>query len=142
MITSTTTLTPPSYSFIFPSVLYSPTLTRIPITPFRRGPLSGLEDDVSRVFLSREDSLWISSVEYEAFINRLRPLTSWEEKEVKKQRRLIKNREYATNHRKRQRKLIKNREYATSIPRFRHDKNPQLTDKIDQLNQEKRRVKI
>jgi len=56
------------------------------------------EEDVAFVTLSREELLEISSRELEERTKKLmaiRPLTAAEQREIKKQRRLIKNREYA-----------------------------------------------
>lgn len=60
--------------------------------------VSGDEEDVSFVTLSREELLEISSRELEDRTKKLtaiRPLTAAEQREIKRQRRLIKNREYA-----------------------------------------------
>lgn len=60
--------------------------------------VSGDEEDVSFVTLSREELLEISSRELEDRTKKLiaiRPLTASEQREIKRQRRLIKNREYA-----------------------------------------------
>jgi regulator of replication initiation timing len=60
--------------------------------------VSGDEEDVAFVALSREELLEISSRELEERTKKLmaiRPLTSAEQREIKRQRRLIKNREYA-----------------------------------------------
>jgi len=56
------------------------------------------EADVSRVRLSREELLRVTSQELEEFAARAaaeQPLTPEEMREIKRQRRLIKNREYA-----------------------------------------------
>jgi len=85
------------------------------------------EDDVSRVKLSREDLLKYTSQEYDDHIKRIsqkRPLTEKEHKETKKQRRLIKNREYAQISRNK-----KKSEYT------------QLSVQIDQLNQQNSELK-
>lgn len=59
---------------------------------------TGDSSDVSRVRLSREDLLRVSSKELEDFAARCaaeKPLSAEEVREIKRQRRLIKNREYA-----------------------------------------------
>jgi len=61
-----------------------------------------VSDEISAVYLRREQLLVISSDEHEAFVQKLantRDLTGPELKEVKRQRRLIKNREYAQTSR-------------------------------------------
>ena len=60
--------------------------------------VTGDEEDVAFVALSREELLEISSRELEERTKKLmaiRPLTAAEQREIKRQRRLIKNREYA-----------------------------------------------
>ena len=61
-----------------------------------------IPDGIAAVFLSRDQLLTISSADHEAQVQRLinlRELTEVELKEVKRQRRLIKNREYAQTSR-------------------------------------------
>jgi hypothetical protein len=61
-----------------------------------------IPEGLAAVFLKREQLLTISSVEHEAFVQRIanfRDLSDAELKEVKRQRRLIKNREYAQTSR-------------------------------------------
>jgi len=61
-----------------------------------------IPEELAAVFLKREQLVTISSVDHEAFVQRLantRDLSEAELKEVKRQRRLIKNREYAQTSR-------------------------------------------
>jgi len=79
------------------------------------------DEDDTRVRLPREDLLKYTSQEYDDYVKRIslkRPLSEKEHRESKKQRRLIKNREYAQISRNK-----KKNEYA------------QLSVQIDQLNQ-------
>jgi len=82
-------------------------------------PAINEEDDTSRVRLAREDLLRYSSSDYDDYIRKVttkRPLSEKEHRESKKQRRLIKNREYAQISRNK-----KKTEYV------------QLSSQIDQL---------
>jgi len=61
-----------------------------------------IPEGLAAVFLKRDQLLTISSAEHEAFVQRIanfRDLSDMELKEVKRQRRLIKNREYAQTSR-------------------------------------------
>jgi len=67
------------------------------------------EPEVTFVQLPREDLLKMSSTELEDYVDRLkkvRPLSTAEHREVKRQRRLIKNREYAHTSRQKKKELV------------------------------------
>jgi len=97
--------------------------------------------DVSAVILTREQILTFSSEDLEQFISRitnLRPLTYSEEKELKRQKRLIKNRESAQASR--QRKKVYVDELETEIANLKNQ-NSQLTNQVGQLVVENRDLK-
>jgi hypothetical protein len=67
------------------------------------------EDIKSDVSLSREQLLTMTSKEIEDYVNQLktkRTLTASEEKDLKRQRRLVKNREYASQSRNRKKQYV------------------------------------
>jgi hypothetical protein len=100
----------------------------------RKNPDSDVPD-VSRVTLSREDILRISSKELEEFAARMaaeKPLTPEEQREIKRQRRLIKNREYAQASR------VKKKAYMGDMESRFHEleqENYELKLQLAQANQ-------
>jgi len=97
--------------------------------------------DVCAVKLSRDQLLKISSVELEDFLNRLnlgRNLTKYEEKELKRQRRLVKNREYAQEARKKKKEYVSNME--TEVQSLKEE-NSGLISKVDSLEKEVLKLK-
>jgi len=67
------------------------------------------EDSKSEVTLSREQLLTMTSKEIEDYVSQLktkRTLTASEEKDLKRQRRLVKNREYASQSRTRKKQYV------------------------------------
>jgi len=67
------------------------------------------DDTTSFVKLSRDELLQMSSQEYEEYVKKLSqncPLSSTEQREVKRQRRLIKNREYAQTSRNKKKEFV------------------------------------
>eukprot|EP01130_Rhizamoeba_saxonica_P017737 TRINITY_DN8667_c0_g1_i1.p1 TRINITY_DN8667_c0_g1~~TRINITY_DN8667_c0_g1_i1.p1 ORF type:complete len:385 (+),score=96.80 TRINITY_DN8667_c0_g1_i1:86-1240(+) len=87
-----------------------------PPTKKRKLEDSKIDDDIGFVTLTRQQLLSISSAELEAHVNNLkaqRSLTSAEQKEIKRQRRLIKNREYAQASRRK--KKLAQQELKTSF---------------------------
>jgi hypothetical protein len=91
--------------------------------------------DVSRVTLSREDILRISSKELEEFAARMaaeKALSPEEQREIKRQRRLIKNREYAQASR------VKKKAYMGDMESRFHEfeqENYELKLQLAQANQ-------
>jgi cell division protein FtsB len=99
------------------------------------------EDDVSRVKLSRDDLLKYTSQEYDDHIKRIsqkRPLTEKEHKESKKQRRLIKNREYAQISRNK--KKTEYTQLSVQIDQLNAE-NSELKERVDHLETENKRLK-
>jgi len=87
------------------------------------------EEDISFVEIPRADLLTMTSKELEAQIKRLtalRSLTSAEQREIKRQRRLIKNREYAQTSR------VKKKQFVEEL----RIENKILRDRIQALEQE------
>eukprot|EP01129_Flabellula_baltica_P003376 TRINITY_DN1314_c0_g1_i1.p1 TRINITY_DN1314_c0_g1~~TRINITY_DN1314_c0_g1_i1.p1 ORF type:complete len:423 (-),score=103.62 TRINITY_DN1314_c0_g1_i1:105-1373(-) len=100
--------------------------------------VSELEDgeDISKVKLSREQLLKVTSEEFEEFVNRLnfgRELSKTEEKEIKRQRRLIKNREYAQEARKKKKQYVNEMEGRVNELT---DENDQLKARVEELEME------
>jgi len=114
------------------------TSSTAPHTGKKRGRSS--ENDVSRVVLSRENSLKYSSMDYEALVNSLsmeEPLTSSELREMKKQRRLIKNREYAQTSRNKKKEQF---ELLTVKITQLNQQNVELFNRVIQLETENYRL--
>jgi len=98
-------------------------------------------DDVTRVILSRENSLKYSSTDYEVYINSitcLDPLTPSEQREMKRQRRLIKNREYAQTSRNKKKEQFE--QISVQLTQLQ-DYNAQLVERVYQLEDENSRLK-
>lgn len=94
------------------------------------------DKDISMVKLKREQLLKVSSTEFERFIAKLnlgRELSKYEEKEIKRQRRLIKNREYAQEARKKKKQYLKDME---SKVEELTEENAELNEKIEVLESE------
>jgi len=94
-----------------------------------------LDEDVSFVFVPSEKLLVMSSQELEGRVNQLtsiRSLTSVELKEVKRQIRLVKNREYAQSSR------IKKKQQVEEL----RDENLLLRERVQLLEEENRKLKI
>jgi len=92
--------------------------------------------DVSAVKLTRDQLLKISSTELEDYLNRLnlgRNLTKYEEKEIKRQRRLVKNREYAQEARKKKKEYVSNIE--SEVDTLKRE-NSELSSKVESLEKE------
>lgn len=87
------------------------------------------QEDISFVELSRNDLLTMTSKELEAQIKQLtavRNLTTAEQREIKRQRRLIKNREYAQTSR------VKKKQFVEEL----RQENKILKDRIKSLEEE------
>jgi len=87
-------------------------LTSSTTTPANSKKRKSDQNDISFVKLTREQLLVMSSIEFEdrvRLLQNMRPLTLAEEDEIKRQRKLIKNREYAQTSR------IKKRETLSSL---------------------------
>jgi len=98
----------------------------VPQTPPKKRKLN---DDISFVEISRNELLTMTSRELEAQIAHLsaiRSLTSAEQREIKRQRRLIKNREYAQTSR------VKKKQFIEEL----RIENKLLKDRIKMLEQE------
>jgi hypothetical protein len=98
-------------------------------------------EDVTRVKFVREDLLKFSSQEYDDYIKNIslkRPLTEREHKVSKKQRRLIKNREYAQISRNK--KKTEYSQLSTQIDQL-NQYNSELMDRVNQLESENKRLK-
>jgi hypothetical protein len=98
-------------------------------------------DDVVRVVLSRENSLKYSSQDYETYINTIsieEPLSSAELREMKRQRRLIKNREYAQTSRNKKKEQF---EQLTLHIQQLNDINHQLSERVLYLEDENFRLR-
>jgi len=98
-------------------------------------------DDVTRVKFPREDLLKFSSQEYDDYIKNIslkRPLTEREHKVSKKQRRLIKNREYAQISRNK--KKSEYSQLSSQIDQL-NQYNSELNDRVNQLESENKRLK-
>jgi len=90
--------------------------------------------EISSVSLSREKLLKFSSHEYEEYIKKLskeRILTSSETREVKRQRRLIKNREYAQTSRNKKKELVDQMEIQLEQV---NNKNKELLEQVQILD--------
>jgi len=90
---------------------YRPLPSKAPETPY--DPPMSVPYAVSAVSLTRDQLLSFSSEDMDRFvekITKIRPLTASERREVNKQKRLIKNRESASQSRKRKKTLIDNLE--------------------------------
>jgi regulator of replication initiation timing len=97
--------------------------------------------DVSAVQLTREQLLTISSAAFDDFVNRVtsaRSLTNAEEKEVKRQRRLIKNRESAQASRHRKKEYVD--ELEAEIAQLKNQ-NTQLTNQVGHLFDENKSLR-
>jgi len=95
-----------------------------------------MENIVVSYFGSHLILLKISSAELEEYLNRLnlgRNLTKYEEKEIKRQRRLVKNREYAQEARKRKKEYVSNMESEVDVLK---KQNNELASKVDSLEKE------
>jgi len=93
------------------------------------------DEDISFVYLTPEKLLVISSQELESRISELsniRTLNSPEMKEVKRQIRLVKNREYAQSSR------IKKKQHVEEL----EDENNALRERVQELEEENRKLKL
>jgi len=132
---------------VLPSYLYPmqvPAMTGMTGMTVPSAPITGVKrkhDDVARVILSRENSLKYSSQDYETYINTIsveEPLSPAELREMKRQRRLIKNREYAQtsrNKKKEQFELLSQHIYQLS------DVNSKLSEQVMYLEEENGRLR-
>ena len=97
--------------------------------------------DISRVVLSREQLLHITSLELEDFAKRLsivKELSHAEEKELKRQRRLVKNRESAQASRERKKQTL---EELEAQMRLLNQENNLLQSKVNELQSENRSLR-
>jgi hypothetical protein len=93
-----------------------------------------MDGDLSAVFIAPENLLVMSSIELENRVEKLtslRPLSPAELKEVKRQMRLVKNREYAQSSR------IKKKLHTEEL----QEENAVLKDRVQQLEEENRQLK-
>jgi len=110
------------------------------IPTFTSNPVD-VEEDVTRVKLSRNDLLQYSSQQYDDHIKRIsqkRPLTEKEHKQSKIQRRLIKNREYAAISRNK--KKSEHNQLAVKNDQL-NQHNSQLQERLLQLELENKKLK-
>jgi hypothetical protein len=94
-----------------------------------------VNEDIGSVFVSAEKLLVMSSAELEQRVEQLsclRPLTPTELKEVKRQMRLVKNREYAQSSR------IKKKQHVEKL----QEENAVLQERVQQLEDENRELKM
>jgi len=101
----------------------------------------GPADDNRRVYLNRDELLTMSSLEHEEFVKRHtsnQELTEAEKEEVRRQRRLIKNREYAQSSRKKKRE--EKSDQTQFVLQLRAD-NEMLRNKVRDLEGENRRLR-
>jgi len=97
--------------------------------------------DISAVSLTREQTLSFSSEDLDKFVEQIttvRPLTYAEEKELKRQRRLIKNRESAQASRQRKKSYID--ELEAEISKLKQE-NSFLTSQVNNLSTENRTLR-
>jgi len=91
-------------------------------------------DESTYLRLSRDDLLKFSSKEYEDYVKNLakeKPLTAAEAKDVKRQRRLIKNREYAQTSRNKKKELVGHME--SQLDQLNAE-NGELRDRVETLD--------
>eukprot|EP01116_Phalansterium_solitarium_P025721 TRINITY_DN9974_c0_g1_i1.p1 TRINITY_DN9974_c0_g1~~TRINITY_DN9974_c0_g1_i1.p1 ORF type:complete len:591 (+),score=174.93 TRINITY_DN9974_c0_g1_i1:154-1926(+) len=107
-----------------------------------------MQHEVTAVTLSKDTLLKISSAELEAFFRKftsVRSLTDAEEREVKRQRRLVKNRESALASRERKKSLMHDYEAAnkqlTQDNQVLHEQNSQLRTENDSLRAENNQLR-
>jgi hypothetical protein len=144
--TTTTTLSQPPLAIYPPAVtvpsLYYGDISRFPVNATTvAGAQNVHHDDLTRIKLSRDDLLKFSSQEYDDYVKSVslkRPLTEKEHKESKKQRRLIKNREYAQISRNK-----KKTEYTQLSIQIDHlnQYNSELIERVNQLETDNKRLK-
>eukprot|EP01125_Pyxidicula_operculata_P019867 TRINITY_DN7224_c0_g1_i1.p1 TRINITY_DN7224_c0_g1~~TRINITY_DN7224_c0_g1_i1.p1 ORF type:complete len:442 (-),score=134.92 TRINITY_DN7224_c0_g1_i1:178-1503(-) len=101
-----------AFPYIFatkPVLVPEPATLTANTTPAVPNPLKRKREDPSDVKLTREQLLELSSQDYEAYVKQIqqaRALSSEEQREVKRQRRLIKNREYAQTSRNKKKEFV------------------------------------
>jgi hypothetical protein len=135
-------LYPPQLPLNIPTPhLSPPPAVASPPTPTASCGVKRKIDDVARVVLSRENSLKYSSQDYETYINTIsieEPLTSAELREMKRQRRLIKNREYAQTSRNKKKEQF---EHLSLHIQQLTDINHQLSERVLYLEDENLRLR-